>query len=95
VKLLSSRPDSSNVPVLLREFQGCMVTSDWELCHLLMASEEITGLPREAQKLYHAGRELLEGQTIRGLLGFAEHQLPAKFAVHVVVDEDQLQGDLP
>jgi len=95
VKLLSSRPDSSTVPVLIREFQGCMVTSDWELCHLLLASEEITGLPREAQKLYHAGRELLVGQTIRGFLGLSEHQLPAKFALHVVVDEDQLQGDLP
>lgn len=72
-----------------------MVTSDWELCHLLQASEEITGLTRKAQQLYHAGRELLAGQTIRGFLGLSEQQLPAKFAVHIVVDEDRLQGDLP
>lgn len=72
-----------------------MVTSDWELCHLLLASEEITGIPREAQQLYHAGRELLGGHTIRGFLGLSEHQLPAKFAVHIIVDEDRLQKDLP
>lgn len=90
VKLMCMRSESS-VPVLVREFDGCQVTSDWDLGHLLEVSERLTGLPRRAQRLYHAGKEIGPGHTIRGVLGLEEPELPAKLAVRVVVDEDSLR----
>lgn len=87
VKLIRMNAATS-VPLLIREFGGYTVTSDWQLSHLLQMSEMYTGVHRKAQKLYHAGKEITEGCTIRQALGLEECRLPSKLAVHMVVDED-------
>lgn len=86
VKLINPSKDMSNSVLMVNSFFGAPITSDWEQCHLLQVSEALTGVPRNAQKLYHAGREITPGCTIRAAMGIAEAQLPPRCAVHVLAD---------
>lgn len=87
VKLICS---CSEIPdaFMVGSFMGYPVTSDWEYCHLLQVSEMFSGVHRDAQKLYHAGREITPGTTIRAAMGVNEDQLPARCAIHVLVDRE-------
>jgi len=75
-------------PVSVSEFDGCPVTANWELEHLMQVSESVTGVRRDCQKLYHAGREMPPGRTVRSIIGVEEAHLPERFAIHVLVQED-------
>jgi len=87
VKLLCGCTDLPDATVV-GTFLGCPVTSDWEHRHLLQVSEMITGVHRDAQKLYHAGREITPGCTIRAAMGIKEEQLPPRCAIHILVDRE-------
>jgi len=80
----------SDVPsaIVVSSFQGHRITSDWEHRHLLQVSELSTGVHRDAQKIFHAGREITPGCTIRAAIGVHEDQLPSRCAVHVLVDRE-------
>jgi len=81
-------------PVSVSEFDGCPVTANWELEHLMQVSESVTGVRRDCQKLYHAGREMPPGRTIQSIIGVEEAQLPERFAIHVLVQEDSFPSVL-
>jgi len=78
----------SRQPVTVSEFDGCPVTANWELEHLMQVSESVTGVRRDCQKLYHAGREIPPGRTVRSIIGVEEAHLPERFTIHVLVQED-------
>eukprot|EP00419_Tripos_fusus_P023510 CAMPEP_0172720294 /NCGR_PEP_ID=MMETSP1074-20121228/76562_1 /TAXON_ID=2916 /ORGANISM="Ceratium fusus, Strain PA161109" /LENGTH=790 /DNA_ID=CAMNT_0013545787 /DNA_START=55 /DNA_END=2427 /DNA_ORIENTATION=- len=75
-------------PVIVSEFNGCPVTANWESEHLMQVSESVTGVRRDCQKLYHAGREMPPGKTVRSIIGVEEAHLPERFTIHVLVQED-------
>mmetsp|Transcript_49297 Transcript_49297/g.114259 ORF Transcript_49297/g.114259 Transcript_49297/m.114259 type:complete len:534 (+) Transcript_49297:36-1637(+) len=76
-------------PLLINQIEGHQVTSDWQLKHLLLASEMVTGVHRDSQKLFHAGKEILPGATVREAVGLEESRLPDWFTVHMLVHEER------
>jgi len=88
IKMVCSHLDMS-APMRISEVEGHQVTSDWTLDHLLQASEMVTGVNRASQKLFHAGKEMALGSTIRDAIGLEEKDLPEWCTVHMLVDEDR------
>jgi len=85
---------SSHEPLFITAFEGYPITSEWEVEHIMQVTEVVTGVHRNVQKLYHAGREMNLGFTIRRVIGVEEQHLPDRFAVHMIVDEDQFPQKL-
>jgi len=85
---------SSHEPLFITAFEGYPITSEWEVEHIMQVTEVETGVHRDAQKLYHAGREMALGYTIRRLIGVEEQHLPDRFTVHMIVDEDRFPEKL-
>lgn len=88
LKLMCLHSDMSE-PLRISNVEGHQVTSDWTLEHLLQASEMATGVHRASQKLFHAGKEMAPGSTIREAIGLGEKDLPDWYTVHVLVDDDR------
>lgn len=87
LKLMCLHSETSE-PLRISAVEGHQVTSDWTLEHLLEACEMSTGVHRTSQKLFHAGKEMASGQTIREAIGLLEKDLPEWFTVHMLVDEE-------
>jgi len=87
LKLMCLHSDRGE-PLRISNIEGHQVTSDWTLEHLLQASEMATGVHRSSQKLFHAGKEMVPGQTITEAIGLEQRDLPDWYTVHMLVDEE-------
>jgi len=87
LKIMCSYTETTH-PLTLASFEGYKITSDWKLEHLLQVTEMLTGIMRTSQRLYHAGQELPPDETIRGIVGIDEANMPDRFTVHVIVNEE-------